>query len=209
MHLVGVVLEGRRDFAAGALEYTLEVGNGRGPTQDPPQIVIDANASKAVNLALKLEPDALPGLEIGGAYYLDHVPENLDPTKGPVHTAFDETIGNVFVVWRRGGWQIFGEFFAIEHSQGNDAESTGWYAEVSRRFGDWTPYARADTVEIDDGDSYFTSVDDLATVGLGLRFDLSTWNALKLELDRTEVDAGPGGSDETRTALRIQTAFSF
>jgi hypothetical protein len=209
VHLVGLVLKGRNDCELGALEYTLEVGNGRGPAQDPPQIVVDANDSKAINLALSFAPSAIHGLTVGAASYTDNVPTNDDPALGPLHGAFDEQISVAFARWESERVELVGELFLIDHFGSNSASSSGWYAQAGWRAGAWTPYARVDAVEIADSEEYFASTDDLTTFALGCRWDFEDWAALKLQASRTDVDAGPGGTDETRHALVLQGSFSI
>ena len=200
LHSVGVGLKGALYGDALALDYALELVNGRGPTPDDSQIKVDANNNKAVNLSLGLEPSAVPGLRVGGGVYLDDIPENTDPGEGEVHGKLDEFIANGFWAYEDTRWEVLGEYFYVRHEGqgGVDEDSNGWYLQVGRRFADFVPYVRLDGAHIDDGDPYFGTLDDTSTVALGVRYDPVRWLALTLQYERTHIDA-PDGDPNGRT----------
>lgn len=208
VHMVGLAFKGRKKLSNVALDYAFEVGNGRGPTPDPPQIVSDENDNKAFNLSIAVQPAAVRGLRIGSSYYRDKIPTNTDPTNAPVHGVIDETIFNLSVEYERNDWRVLAEVFDIEHKSTVDTSSIGWYAEVSHHVGLWTPFVRLDGVHLDDQDLFFASVDDTTTGALGTRYELSDWSALKLQYAHTDYDLAAGGSDE-KDALLFQISFAF
>ena len=209
IHLVGIVLKGKQEWRPAGIDYTLEIGNGRGATSDVTQNVSDANDSKAVNLSLAARPAGVPGLRIGAGIYVDEIPANTSSSAGPLHGSLDERILSAFATYREGAWEVLGELFDVEHEDGSSATSKGWYVQVGRKLGDWTPYARVEKVEVDDGDPFYADLDDLERALIGVRWDFSTWNALKLQVGHGRIDAGPGGSDSDVTEVLVQTAFTF
>ena len=210
VHLVGVVLKGRKDSDAVGLDYTLEVGNGRGPTPDPPQIVVDANDAKAVNVSVGVQPTSVEGLRVGGGVYLDKIPANGDAGAGSVHSEADEQIVSLFGTYMANDWEVLAEFIDISHDfdTGGEANSDGWYLQVGRAFDSWTPYARIDSVTLDDADTYYANVDDREALSVGVRWDYSDWSALKLQYTSTDVDVAGGGS-RTEDSLVLQCSFAF
>ncbi len=207
VHLVGAVFKGHQEALATGLDWTVEVGNGRGPTPDPPETVVDANDSKAVNLALSIAPEALEGLRFGGGIYLDRVPSNADAAAGALHGEFDERIVDLFTAFRDSKWEFEAEYFAIDHRVPNG--SFGWYTQFARHFGSWTPYVRVDDLHLDDADPYYANHDDRTTYSVGVRWDVCAWDVLKLQFDYTDVDAQGSGAGSVRRAVIVQSAFVF
>ncbi|HED65478.1 MAG TPA: hypothetical protein ENJ09_07970 [Planctomycetes bacterium] len=204
VHLVGLVFKGRENVGETPFDWTVEIGNGRGATPDPPQITIDANDSKAINLALRAAPSGVPGLQVGGGVYLDRIasggnsPENLE-----------ETILNGHVVFERDGWRFIGEYFDVQHDGSTtDASSDGYYFQLARQMGEWTPYLRYDATSVDDTDPFFDSTDDSDTLALGVRWDFTDWAALKLQVDQMTVSPAVG-PDEDSTTVSGQVSFAF
>ena len=108
--------------------------------------------------------NAVPGLRFGGGVYLDDIPANNDAGAGSVHGELDETIYNLYCVYEDLSWEALGEYFLIDHQgTGTDADSGGWYLQVGRHYGDWTPYVRLDGAHRDDQDPYWASTEDTET----------------------------------------------
>ncbi len=211
VHLVGLVVKGRTDLSNVGVDYTFEVGNGRGATPDPPQLTIDGNSQKAFNFSFGISPDAVEGLRFGGGTYIDKIPANANAAAGSVHGEMDELILSTFVSYRTGPWEAVGEYLAIEHDEAGGAGSTssnGWYVQFSRAFGDWRPYVRYDVTSLDDDDNFFASTDDANVLALGVRWDFAPWSALKLQYDNLDVTV-TGGPDGTVNALALQVSFAF
>ena len=212
IHLIGVIAKGRAEVGTGLLDYTLELGNGRGATRGPDQVATDLNDPKAVNVALGYSPAALDGLRFGGGVYVDDIPPNADAADGPLHGTLDETILSAFATLRRGEWEFLAEWFQLDHEgSGSDPDSTsdGYYIQASRTLGDWTPYARFEGIDIDDATTFFEDRDDLMRYLVGCRWDFSTWSALKAQVMRSEFEAPAGGEDRSETALLFQWSYAF
>ncbi len=209
IHLIGVVLKARTETRAADFDTTVEIGNGRGPTRGSEQVRLDANDVKALNVSVGISPGAVPGLRFGGGVYVDDIPPNTNAAKGPIHGTIDERILSAFATYQRHDWQILAELFDIDHDDGSDATSDGYYVQVGRRYGDWTPYVRLEGLHLDDGSTFFENRNDLERTIAGLRWDLGTWHALKLQLARSRTDAAPGSFDEDATELAVQWSYAF
>ncbi|NOT29704.1 MAG: hypothetical protein HOP15_04550 [Planctomycetes bacterium] len=210
VHMIGLVFKGRHMSQHLQTDYSLELGNGRGPAADPPQITIDANDPKALNLGLTLHPLTLAGLSVGGSWYADSIPGNPDPLIGPVHTALDERIWSASLRYQENGWEALGEYFAIEHeSSGPSADSDGYYLQISRQIERWTPYARYEAVSVDDADTFFADLDDLERWLLGVRWDFGDWSALKLQYAHADVTDDASGTQGDEDELELQLSFAF
>ncbi len=210
VHTIGLLFKGRHDCAMADVDYTVECGNGRGRTPDPPQISGDNNEFKSINLALGIAPSKIEGLRFGANGYFDHIPRNQNASDGPLHASLDERIVGAFVTWFGDQWEVMAEGFNIRHGgHGPSATSNGYYLQVSRKAGDFTPYVRYDALDLDDADRFFTSVDDRDTIAVGVRWDVSDWNAVKLQLSWTEVNGANSGPGARIPAVTVQTAFVF
>ena len=209
VHVIGLVLGGRTGGDAIDVKYTAEIGNGRGATPDPPQIVVDSNDSKSANLSITLLPSSVPGLGFGGGLFIDRIPENLDAEAGPTHGKIDERILAAHLYYVTGPWELLAEWMGIRHDAVVVSESSGYYIQFAHRFDKFVPYAGWDEVLLDDTHTFFTSTDDVATASAGVRWDIMPWNALKLEVSRISTKAAPGGMDSDATSVEFQTAFAF
>ncbi|MFN0009783.1 MAG: outer membrane beta-barrel protein [Planctomycetota bacterium] len=209
-HNVGLSFKGAFCTDALLADYTVEVANGRGPTADNPQVELDANDGKAVNVAIGLEPAFLHGLRLGGGIYVDEIPENTDPTIGNVHDSIDEQITNVFCAFNDIRWEMMGEYFWVDQEEaGVSADSTGWYVQVGRHFGYWTPYVRVDGIDRSDLNTYFDTADDGFTYALGVRRDLGKHVALTLQYEHAEFDAPPGDDNSETDTIVLQASVVF
>jgi len=207
LHSVGISVEGAHHSEHASVDYTVEITNGRGPVQSMVQSGADANRSKALNLRLGVEPACVPGLRFGGGVYLDTLPENTDAAEGPLHGEVDETIENIFIAYENADWELMGEYFWLEHDEsGALAKSKGWFVQVGRRLGDWTPYVRLDGLDRSDDTTYLDSTDDGETVAIGLRRELGGSSALTIQYENAEITADDGEVEETDTLV---AQFSF
>jgi hypothetical protein len=96
MHSIGLRAQGIVDADTMAVEYKVEIANGRGPTPDPPQVTVDANDHKAINVSLSFEFDSLSGLQVGTGYYIDKIPSYVDEDDAFVHGELDEDVMSIF-----------------------------------------------------------------------------------------------------------------
>jgi hypothetical protein len=205
VHMVGVSVHGAIPSGKLNLGYFAEVGNGRNYTAsgNPVQNEIDANRAKALNLALVAKPDWFPGGQFGaGAYYDSVTADGQPPT--------DEWIWNTHVVYHSSAWELMAEGFLISHQAAGERAhySPMYYVQAGRRFGQYTPYVRFTYVNTSRYDPIYTTILNQAGLdygpSIGLRYDFSTYVALKLQYDYV-VQTGFNDANE----VTFQAAFTF
>lgn len=210
IHNVGIRLKGAAHTDVVSVDYALEVANGRGPTPDTPQVKLDENDMKAWNLSVGVQPSFLPGLRVGGGVYLDDIPANDDDERGPLHGPLEEIITNVYCAYDDARWELMAEYFDLEHDDGFvTTDSSGWYVQVGRHIGDWTPYARFDGLKRDDNETFWDSPEDSSTSAFGIRYDVAQWASLTAQYEHADTDAPPGDDDERTRTFVIQASFTF
>ena len=205
MHMIGVSLKGGVDAGESNLDWTIEVGNGRGVEPDPPQITVDANDAKAVNLSLGFQPASISGLRVGGGAYMDSIPG------GAGHAKIAELILSGFAVYRTPHFELMAEYFDVSHDEqgGVNSRSAGYYAQLSYSMDEWTPYLRYDVSDLADSDTFFAMTDDTQTIAGGLRYDFEAWSAVKLQYGLTNTDPSGGGAGIDSSNLALQVSFAF
>ncbi len=210
IHNVGLSFKGAFPTEALAVDYTLEIANGRGPTPDTSQVKIDGNDVKAINASIGVEPGFLPGLRFGGGIYFDDIPENTDAGAGTVHGPIDEQIASLYGAYNDTRWEVMGEYFWIDHEEaGVSADSSGWYVQLGRHLGDWTPYARVDAVDRSNLDTYYETTDNGFTYAAGLRWDIGKHVALTVQYEHADTDAPPGDEDSDTDTIVFQWSVVF
>jgi hypothetical protein len=187
-HSVGISFHGNipGDFASKlGLGYFAEFGNGhqyQSPTSpnSPVANVIDDNNYKAFNFAVISRPVAIPGLQFGFGVYGD----TLTPTGIP---RTQETILDGHLVYKNADWEFLSEAYAINHSsQGENAWSPAFFAQLGRKIGDFTPYARFAYFNAAGSDPIYQLTQDTGLhygPSVGVRWDFATFAALKLQYD--------------------------
>jgi hypothetical protein len=84
------------------------------------------------------------------------------------------------------------------------ASTTGFYTQVSKKFGAWRPYARYQYVSAPDDDPVFPEVGLQHGPSVGLRYDVGEFVALKFQYERTERRGLSGYN-----AVATQLSFTF
>jgi len=205
VHTIGVSVHGAIPSGSLNLTYYVEAGNGESysTTGNPVQNEIDNNKSKAVNLALVAQPEWFPGGQFGvGAYH-----DTVSPTGLPTT---DEWIWNAHVAYHSALYELLAEGYLTRHQPSGDTAhySTMFYVQASRKFGKYVPYARFTYTHTPESDLIYSTI--LNTGGLdygpslGLRYDFSTYVALKVQYDYV-VQTGFKNANE----LSLQAAFTF
>jgi hypothetical protein len=191
VHYVGTIAEGSIPSGSANLGYLAGVGNGRHENIARPGDAGDINSERAIVARLNSRPDGLFGLEAGIAYYGDKITlESGDE--------YDERIGNVFVVYSRETPEVIAEYHYLERENIATRESfssDGFYAQFAYRLPVWKdrlkPYARYERVDVDDAEPVFASQDDRDGYTVGLRLDVSTFVAVKVEYRRQRSNQDP------------------
>ncbi len=205
VHSVGLSIHGALPSGGLNLAYIFEVANGRNYTTTGGQVqnVADGNSGKALNLELIAKPDWLPGSQFGAGVYHDFLsPENLPNA--------DEWIFSAHAVYHRALWEFMAEGFLIRHRMSGDRAhyTPMFYAQAARKFGQFTPYARFTYSHASANDQIYTTILNQAGVhygpSAGVRYDFSTFAALKLQYDYAFDTGYNRGSEVT-----VQAAFTF
>jgi hypothetical protein len=204
VHFVGALVEGSLPAGGWHVNYQAGVGNGRGNVISRAGDAGDNNARPAWVLNLFAKPDAFFGLQIGGSLYLDRV-----TMPG---SEFNERIAAAHVVWQREDPELIAEFADVRHEQVGGTQGTSslaYYLQAAYRlpwFGrTWKPYYRFEHLDIDAADPVFAGVLNLDGSTIGVRYDISTYTAIK-----TEIRLRRRVTDAPRTnGGFLQIAFTF
>jgi hypothetical protein len=203
MHGVGVMADGKIDLGKWELGYALALSNGRGRTREDVQNTTDLNNDKAVDVRLSLSHESIPGLTVGWSFYRDKIPKS---SEAPVHRGMDELIYGPYITYLRGNYELLAEGLNIHHEEkgGGNYNTLGYYIQLARRWGKFKPYYRLDRINFARGDPFYgpNPVSILKNT-LGLRYDLSSFNALKFEYSFSDTTEG------NTNAIAFQSAFSF
>jgi hypothetical protein len=182
-HTIGVLVHGTVLAGAVRLEYDVAVGNGRGPTPDPPQQFADNNDQKAVCAAMHVE---FGGVRAGLSGLIDTATlssgENMR-----------EKLAVADVHLRLGELEAIAEGALIHHeTSGVGATNLGGYVQLAYGLReDLRLYGRGERFVRAANETYLVTPTASNVLG-GIRYELVPTAALKLEggWDRTAgVDA--------------------
>jgi len=204
IHSVGVELSGILDFPTFDLSYVANFANGRGITPAQVQIFSDANNDKAYAFKLSLRPKGLPGLALGPTIYYDVIPPDISTP--PKFGETTELILGGHLVYLTKRFEFLAEYFNIHHDEeisSKTFDTNGFYIQTAYQKGKLKPYYRFDFVDIGKGDPFFSSFIDIKRHTVGLRYDVATFNALKLEYAWQDTDV------TSANLILFQSAFAF
>ncbi len=207
VHFVG--LDARGQFGLGGrgawtLGYVGYVANGRGIEPDVVQGLFDANKNKAFGGRLRLTREGRGTLMFGPMVYHDVIPPvaGQPGRDGPI----SQTIVGAHFAYKSQRFDFFSEYYHLE----DDVQQTGQhftnqaaYGIGVLHYGKWSPYAGIDWMSIAAGDPYYVGFPDLTRVLVGLRYDVISFNCLKLEYQHNKF---PWGVSQV---VALQSAFTF
>jgi len=181
VHFVGMLVEGAAPAGGLNLNYNAGLGNGRGQVISRGGDIGDINNHRAWLANVFVKPDRLYGLQVGGSVYRD----KINPLGGaPVR----EWIESAHIVWQKETPEFIGEFANVTHQPvggGPSVHSQAFYAQTAYRLPDparlWKPYYRFEYMHIPQADALFRSVPSFASSTVGVRYDISSFAAFKLE----------------------------
>jgi hypothetical protein len=183
------------------LHWVAEGGNGRAsnPALDPVQSFLADRNHKAFNAAIYIQPEWVPGLQMGGSFYLD----KLYP---PGESGVAQTIASAHIVYNNSAWEIMDEAVLVTNKvSGTDLvyHTPLMYTQVSRAFGRYRPYFRYQYVNSPNDDPVNIFTGRYMGPSAGLRMDFTNYVALKVQYNRLyqRVPAWNG--------LDLQAAFTF
>jgi hypothetical protein len=205
VHFVGALAEGAFHADGWNLNYQAGIGNGRGNVISRGGDAGDNNARPAVVLGLFSKPDRLFRLQVGGSVYFDRVSAVGRPE-------FDERITAAHAVWQREDPELIAEIADVRHRPVGGTQTTSslaYYLQAAYRLPAfdraWKPYYRFEHINVDAADPVLVGVPDLDGSTLGVRYDASTYAAIKSEI-RVRRRAG----DQTRmNGWFVQICFTF
>ena len=209
-HSVGLWLTGQAGFGRGRAFYDAYVANGSRVAGGIVEFngFRDDNASKAYGARVGYRfGGALDGLTLGL-----HAMHDRIEAEGPAgRHSVDLAMGGGFVVLERGDWEAIGEYYGLRNRdrEAGGARRSSWAAflQLGRTFAEsWTPYLRWEKAQLDADDLYFASLEFGRTYRrgvLGLRYDLNSRAALKLEAARMR-EGGEGSRSEARAQFAVR-----
>lgn len=212
-HAVGLWGTGKRAAGPGKVVYDVYVINGNRVTDGELdfQAVLDDNSNKGLGSRVGYAfSGALSGLTLG----VHGVSQSVKIYTGGMLTGqSDLRMLGGYAVYDTDDWEAIAEYYNYHDRDltGSSGTRTSWaaFAQVGRHFdAGFTPYARYEKASLDQSDPYFQNLISGASYNrgvIGLRYDLDTRAALKLEGNRTH-DARLAESFEE---VHIQFAVRF
>lgn len=201
VHNVGLSARGAVPGTHSALHYVAEVGNGRAYDSSEEEEIAgrDDNSAKATNVGLVFHPERWTGLEIGGSYYRDLVPQSPAPT---VH----QRIGTAYVVYRNASNELMAEWVHLAHQAAGGpwyGNSSG-YVQASKGWGIFRPYYRYDWLDIDPLTPMIGETGFYRDHIVGLRLDPVEKLGLKVQYERVTK-----GDQRGLDGFRAQLVFFY
>jgi hypothetical protein len=205
VHFVGALAEGAIPAGGWNLNYQAGVGNGRGNVISRGGDAGDNNDRPAWVLNAFVKPDALFGLQAGGSLYFDRI-------STPGQPEYAERILSAHAVWLHEDPEVIAEIADVRHESivtGSATSSLAYYLQGAYRLPGAAklikPYCRFEHINIDATDPVFAGVPNLDGSTIGVRYDVSTYAAIK-----TEVRSRRRASDQPlANGWFLQIAFTF
>jgi hypothetical protein len=219
-HTVGLWASGRQAWGGGHVTYDATLGNSpriltNGGQPGTGQVDMNLLGSNNHNLStlgnLGYEfGGSLDGLKLGVDAMRWRTTDDVAPSPNTTAVRFVGAYG----VYTESDWEVLSEYYRFSDTNvsGDGSGHRSWaaYAQVGRAFGKYTPYVRWEKARLDQGDNYFANL--AAPIGAsyrrdagGLRYDLTSNTALKVEYDNTEyLDRGLNNYNEYRFQVAVR-----
>jgi hypothetical protein len=208
IHEVGVTTTG---YVPGSgkfdLHWTAEIGNGSSEFGSPnygdgvENFASDRN-HKDLNFAVYSKPEWVPGLQIGGSF----LKGDLIPASGII-PKLNQTVSSVYAVFINSNWEFMNEAVLLHHQipDGRSYNSPLSYTQLAYHFrGRYTPYFRFQENNIPNNDPGAQFAGRYEGPSAGMRLDLFTFAALKLQYNRIYLR-----NAATQNGAELQMAFTF
>jgi len=206
VHFVGALVEGVLPGGLN-LNYNVGIGNGRSSVISRGGDFGDINNNRAWLINLFSHPDQLYGLQVGASVYHDKI--TLASGRD-----FREWITTGHIVLRREDPEFIAEFANVNHREVNGTtsfNSQAFYVQIAYRLPWlerlWKPYYRFEYIHIPKGDFVFQAIPELAGSTVGLRYDISSFAAIKAEYRYQHRLRLPG--EPWINGAFLQTSFTF
>lgn len=206
-HDTGIKVSGSALLESFDLNYACAITNGRGVNTTQRQNFDDINDKKAVSFQIDVQPHIFNGVRLGPSVYYDVIPEDEDNPKR--ESEIREIIYGGHIVYTVKNIELLSEVFEINHDEfsGGVFNTFGGYAQFAYTIDKFKPYYRYDYIDYSNDDPFYRNSEldflDTKKHTIGLRYELSHFNALKLEYSHGVFD------DEDVNIIGLQTAFSF
>jgi hypothetical protein len=204
IHFVGTLVEGAAPAGGLNLNYNLGLGNGRSSVISKAGDWGDINNNRAWLATVFSRPDHPYGLQVGASVYRDLI----TPIGG---LAFREWIQSAHIVWAKENPELIAEFANVSHQEvgtTRQSNSQAWYVQTGYRLPGvarlWKPYYRFEYIHIPGSDHLFRLVPSLAGSTVGVRYDISSFAALKFEYRNIRRPGEP-----RINGAFAQTSFTF
>jgi hypothetical protein len=203
VHFVGALVEGAVPAGGLNVNYNFGMGNGRGSVISRAGDFGDINNNRAWLVNLFAKPDHPFGLQFGASVYRD----KITPVTG---SEAREWIQSAHIVWQKENPEVIAEFANIQHDLIGGAprfNSQAWYIQTAYRLPGaslWKPYYRFEYIHIPRSDPIFAGVPSLAGSVAGVRYDISSFAALKFEYRHQRRPGQPNVN-----GAFAQTSFTF
>ena len=205
VHFIGALAEGSVPASGWNIGYQAGIGNGRGNVISRGGDAGDNNARPAYLMNVFTKPDRAYGLQVGGSLYFDRISLAGKPE-------VDERIVAAHAVWQHEDPELIAEIADVRHEQvggGVTASNLAYYVQAAYRLPEparlWKPYYRFEHITVEPTDPIFTTVPQLDGSTIGVRYDVTTYAAVK-----SEVRVRRRASDQPRAnGWFLQIAFTF
>lgn len=231
-HTTGVWATGGFQMAGGKLVYDAYVGNtpriipnsalgnGNLGNLDPNNAGFsNTSLTAGGKLAYNFISGALDGLQLGihGLRSQVHINSNYgnNPT-GPSTGEVELNMAGGYLYYNNYDWEIISELYGFmnhDRSSGTGSHNS-WagFVHAGHSFDRWTPYVRLEKASTSKTDPYFNAMAygyAYSREAAGLRFDVNTQSALKMELNYTQPDINPNYPLNNFWESRLQYAIRF
>lgn len=211
-HAVGLLASGATRVGGGKILYDAYLANGNSIKDKVLNFnaVKDDNANKLVGGNIRYAfGGALEGLTLGAHGLAQQVDDSANGTSTKAN------VYGAFAVLDMDNWEAISEYYSFrnEDISGGSGTHSSWagFAQLGYIMNDkWTPYMRLEKAVLDQTDNYFlgqTSGRSYQRQALGLRYNLNSLSALKVEFNETTDDLATG--QQKTNEARLQFAVRF
>ena len=222
VHVVGLMGWGEREVGGGAISFEVALSNGSSINTDEfgltatasgkPEIEIndasDPNGDKSLGIRLRYSSNSIP-FKIGGFLNVQEVAESGAGTMSMVMTGeelLSQTVAGIDFQYRMDAFDLALEFYNFDHesdlSTGENTSGTAYYLQLGWKVDENLKLLfRHEDLSFDDNDVWFNllGAGEGTRTLLASRYDLSSTNTLKFEINLASPDIG---DDETTWTLQ-------
>jgi hypothetical protein len=219
IHAVGVDVAYGPARGDSGLEVAVAVSNGSGPTLVGIQTNHDDNWAKSLLVRIGAVGIGHPALRFGINIGVDSIaPEDASVRPLLPDQSIFEVVTGAYLALRSEGLILFSEAYNIlHHGGGKTWQFTDGFVVAGYRFGRFIPYAEFEARQGDGLSDPYLNPSPVASPEsvppanfvegtAGLRYDLSSWSALKLELAANRFDVA---MDPARSVTGYRAALNW